>query len=159
MAKSEKTVDKGEQEANAGIEETIQKLGETDDPGILYVIERWGMVEDQVVIETRITGFDVTWQMHRGNYQSDELKGRIKVETENLKCDIVIQKPTAEIIESEGDLGIVGQVYRRFVAEARLQTHEAMKDHMNILHLAKNEKAARVDAKEVPTPTTTSVEL
>lgn len=161
MAKTGKAVDGSEQTSDEGIEEVVQRLGETDDPAILYVIERWGNIEvgdtQSLVIEGSVTELYVSWQLKRGEYNSEIIHGHIKVRPDNLKCDIVVPKAATEIVEGGDDLAIMEHVFRRIAAQLGVQAQGAMIQHMGNIYAAKEKKAKRVDAKEVPT--TTSVEL
>lgn len=123
----------GEETENE-IGEVIEFLGAADTSEIRYVLDRWDMKNDRIVVEGHIEEISVTWTMARGEYQADKTTGTLKLIPDNLKCDIVVEKATAEIVESGGDIGIVGQVVKRLSRELDLRVQGLMAEHFEAVY-------------------------
>jgi hypothetical protein len=104
-------------------------------PGLKYILERWKLTEDSppntaLVIEGHVSTISVKWTLKRGHYASDSIDGMIVLQPDNLKCDLLVYHPQAEIIAARGDLGVVGEVFRQFGRMAGIKLQEVAKAHM-----------------------------
>lgn len=123
-------------------------LGETDDPAVQYILDKWGLVGDSIIIEGMVSEIYVAYDLKRGAYNSDSIRGHLKIHPDNLKCDFAIKHPQAEIVEASGDMGVVGQVVRRAFAELGLQMRLVLGDHFEAVHNVQKEspKTVKIDA-------------
>ena len=118
------------------MDEKIDPFAESEDPSILYVLKRWGEMGDSLVIEGRVEAMTATWELKRGEYNSENLRSHSRYLPDNLKCDIIIRKPEAEIVTAGGDIGIVGAVFRQFARELGNATFQLMVQHMDAVYHA-----------------------
>ena len=123
-------------------------------PALQYVLARWnleleGAPENAVlVIEGRVTELSASWTMKRGNYQSDSMTAQMKLEPKNLKCDLLVYHPEAEIIAAKGDLGVVAEVFRQFGNMMGREGQKVMVTHLANVYPEPEKEETRVAAGE-----------
>jgi hypothetical protein len=120
---------------------------ETEDPALMYVIERWennlAPNGGNLVIHGRVSSITTTCEIKRNpptgdKYDSDAIRSYIKTDFDEancpFKCDIVVPKAEAEIIDFGGDLGIVAVVLRQLGATAISSSHQVYVEHLERLY-------------------------
>jgi len=116
------------------------------DASALYVMERLGVVDDRVIVEGRVTELDVSWSMQRGDYNPDYVHGHMKITSDNLTCDFIVDKVEQKIMEGRGSHVIAGEVFRVAARELDLQCLKLMTQHLLTIHAETEKKAERVQA-------------
>lgn len=114
------------------------------DDAAIYVVERLGAVDDRVIIEGRITELYVSWTLKRGDYNSEEIRGHMKIAPDNLMCDFIVDKVGQKIMEARGSHVIAGEVFRVAARELDLKCLDQMRMHMLTIYDETKTKEKRV---------------
>ena len=114
------------------------------DDAATYVMERMGVVDDRIVIEGRITELYVSWQLKRGEYNSEEIRGHMKIAPDNLVCDFIVDKVGQKVMEARGSHVVAGEVFRVAARELDLRCLELMTMHNLTIHNETKTKEDRV---------------
>jgi len=123
---------------------------------LAHVIDNWTFLDNKLVIHGRVIEMAVRPSIRRSglagsSYDSDEFPLYAKLELDDLKCDIVIEHPEAEIVASGGDLAIVGAVARQFARTIELAAFEVMLQHEETVYNARDLAQSPKFQKEVTT--------
>jgi len=116
------------------------------DTSALYVMERLGVVDDRVIVEGRITELYVSWNLKRGDFNSEEIRGHMKITPDNLTCDFIVDKVGQKIVDSRGSHVVAGEVFRVAARELDLRCLKLMTQHLLTIHAETEKKAERVQA-------------
>jgi hypothetical protein len=114
------------------VEEGVEAAPEDGKEAVIeHMIDRWQAVKDCVLVQGRIKKMTLRWELKRGEYQSDVEVQEFELEFDNLKCDFLVHNVSGSVALCEGDIGIVGDVYRKAQHYLGEKAHGVMLQHMN----------------------------
>lgn len=133
-----------------GIEQETEGARTREQEAIQGIIDKLSPIGDLVLVEGRVTEMSITWQVKRGEYNSDTEIGEIKIEFDNLPCSFLSHGVERSVREYRGTMGIVGDVFRQASTGLAHRVQETMNSHMEAIHtIEPKEKGLKVKPKHV----------
>ena len=156
----------GTKEIGEVVQRVVDKVDpftETDDPVIMYMMERYGFDgEGPLYIEGRIESFTTSYTTKRtgepdrgrSEYDHDMLTTWARYLPDDLRCDIVINKAGA-LIREGGHLAVVQEVFRRLGRMTGQTTHDLLVQYQDQVYQEVGKKRrGRVEATKEVRPIT-----